>query len=175
VETANCSSSGHGLTENGWTVVRLVDEITPRDDGLDVTTIARMEREGVDGAECSTWRIAWSDHRRPQAVRYLVRAQAEGLVVVIPEGALDGGELLPEGAASHDDGQHGNYDQDDDQGDQGDPDDDYDVMGEDDLRAVVQDEIRKAIAAHELRVAIASGVLGLLLLAGTWHAIWLAR
>lgn len=36
-------------------------------------------------------------------------------------------------------------------------------------------EIRRAIAEHELRVAIYSGVLGLLLLAGTWHSIWLLR
>jgi hypothetical protein len=35
--------------------------------------------------------------------------------------------------------------------------------------------IDEAIRQHELRVAIWSGLLGLLLMAGTWHAIWLCR
>lgn len=144
----------------------MVDEVTPRDDGLEVVTVARMEREAPDGMEGSEWRITWADHRRPQAVRCLRRAQEEGLVVVIPEEAIDGGELVPQGMAEYDDDQ-----------DEDDPDDedDLEVMGEDELRAVVRGEIKKAIAAHELRVAMASGVVGLLLLAGTWHAIWLAR
>lgn len=38
---------------------------------------------------------------------------------------------------------------------------------------VVRDEIRRAIVAHEIRVAVISGILGLMLLLGTWHAIWL--
>ena len=33
--------------------------------------------------------------------------------------------------------------------------------------------IEKAIREHELRVAIVSGIGGLVLLAGTWHAILL--
>jgi hypothetical protein len=35
--------------------------------------------------------------------------------------------------------------------------------------------IDEAIRQHELRVALWSGLLGLLLMAGTWHAIWLCR
>jgi len=42
-----------------------------------------------------------------------------------------------------------------------------------------QQEIQKlidhAIQKHELRVAAWSGLLGLLLMAGTWHAIWMCR
>lgn len=34
--------------------------------------------------------------------------------------------------------------------------------------------IKIAIREHELRVAIFSGITGLLLLAGTWHAILIA-
>jgi hypothetical protein len=33
--------------------------------------------------------------------------------------------------------------------------------------------INKAIKRHELRVALISGIVGCILLAGTWHAIWL--
>jgi hypothetical protein len=39
----------------------------------------------------------------------------------------------------------------------------------------VQKLIDRAIREHELRVALWSGLLGLLLMAGTWHAIWLCR
>ena len=39
----------------------------------------------------------------------------------------------------------------------------------------VQLLIDRAIRAHELRVALWSGLLGLLLMAGTWHAIWMCR
>ena len=39
----------------------------------------------------------------------------------------------------------------------------------------VQQLIDRAIREHELRVALWSGLLGLLLMAGTWHAIWLCR
>ena len=39
----------------------------------------------------------------------------------------------------------------------------------------VQQLINRAIREHELRVALWSGLLGLLLMAGTWHAIWLCR
>ena len=35
--------------------------------------------------------------------------------------------------------------------------------------------IHRAIRAHELRVALWSGLLGALLMAGTWHAIWISR
>jgi hypothetical protein len=35
--------------------------------------------------------------------------------------------------------------------------------------------IQLAIAAHEFKVAIFSGIGGFLLLAGTWHAIWICR
>lgn len=42
-----------------------------------------------------------------------------------------------------------------------------------------QDEIQQlidhAIRDHEIRVAAISGVLGIILLVGTWHAIWLCR
>jgi len=46
-------------------------------------------------------------------------------------------------------------------------------MAMDDRR--VQLLIDRAISAHELRVALSSGLLGLLLMAGTWHAIWMCR
>jgi hypothetical protein len=39
----------------------------------------------------------------------------------------------------------------------------------------VQLLIDRAIREHELRVALWSGLLGLLLLCGTWHAIWMCR
>ena len=39
----------------------------------------------------------------------------------------------------------------------------------------IQALIDRAIREHELRVALWSGLLGLLLMAGTWHAIWLRR
>jgi hypothetical protein len=34
-------------------------------------------------------------------------------------------------------------------------------------------EIKKAIREHEIRVALFSGLGGLILIAGTWHAIYL--
>ena len=39
----------------------------------------------------------------------------------------------------------------------------------------IQAMIDRAIREHELRVALWSGLLGLLLLLGTWHAIWMCR
>ena len=39
----------------------------------------------------------------------------------------------------------------------------------------IQHLINHAIREHELRVALWSGLLGLLLLLGTWHAIWMCR
>jgi hypothetical protein len=44
-------------------------------------------------------------------------------------------------------------------------------MSQEDVRLIVD----RAIRAHELRVALWSGLMGLILLAGTWHAIWLCR
>lgn len=44
-------------------------------------------------------------------------------------------------------------------------------MSPEDIRKAIDDAIRR----HELRVALWSGLLGLVLMAGTWHAIWLAR
>ena len=45
------------------------------------------------------------------------------------------------------------------------------MMNQKDVRLIVD----RAIRAHELRVALWSGLMGLILLAGTWHAIWLCR
>ena len=45
------------------------------------------------------------------------------------------------------------------------------AMSTEDIHKAIDDAIRQ----HELRVAFWSGLLGLLLMAGTWHAIWLAR
>ena len=39
----------------------------------------------------------------------------------------------------------------------------------------IQHLINCAIREHELRVALWSGLAGALLMAGTWHAIWLCR
>jgi hypothetical protein len=39
----------------------------------------------------------------------------------------------------------------------------------------IQQLIDEGIRQHELRVALFSGVGGLVLLAGTWHAIWMCR
>ena len=39
----------------------------------------------------------------------------------------------------------------------------------------IQHLIDRAIRDHEMRVALWSGLLGALLMAGTWHAIWLCR
>ena len=39
----------------------------------------------------------------------------------------------------------------------------------------VQEIVDRAIRQHELRVALWSGLLGAVIMAGTWHAIWLAR
>jgi len=44
-------------------------------------------------------------------------------------------------------------------------------MDEQRIRQMIKEDIRQ----HELRVALFSGLGGLLLLAGTWHAIWLCR
>ena len=44
-------------------------------------------------------------------------------------------------------------------------------MSPEDIRKAIDDAIRQ----HELRVALWSGLMGALLLAGTWHAIWLAK
>ena len=44
-------------------------------------------------------------------------------------------------------------------------------MGQHEIQALID----RAIRAHELRVALWSGLAGLLLMAGTWHAIWLCR
>lgn len=42
-------------------------------------------------------------------------------------------------------------------------------MNENRVRELIQEAIRE----HELRVAAVSGAMGALLLAGTWHALWL--
>lgn len=39
----------------------------------------------------------------------------------------------------------------------------------------VREIVAAAIREHELRVAVISGVLGSVLLAGSWHAVWLLR
>jgi hypothetical protein len=39
----------------------------------------------------------------------------------------------------------------------------------------VQQMVASAIREHELRVAPWSGLMGAVLMAGTWHAIWLCR
>jgi hypothetical protein len=44
-------------------------------------------------------------------------------------------------------------------------------MSPEDITKAIDDAIKQ----HELRVALWSGLLGLLLMAGTWHAIWLCR
>ena len=45
--------------------------------------------------------------------------------------------------------------------------------------SMVDEAIKKAIddaiRQHELRVALWSGLTGAVLMAGTWHAIWLCR
>jgi hypothetical protein len=43
-------------------------------------------------------------------------------------------------------------------------------MTPEEVKALIVQEIH----AHEMRVAVASGILGVILLAGTWHAIHLA-
>lgn len=44
---------------------------------------------------------------------------------------------------------------------------------------MTEDQVREIVAAaireHELRVAVISGVLGSVLLAGSWHALWMLR
>lgn len=44
-------------------------------------------------------------------------------------------------------------------------------MSQEDVRLIVD----RAIRAHEIRVALWSGLMGLILLAGTWHAILMCR
>lgn len=44
-------------------------------------------------------------------------------------------------------------------------------MSQEDVRLMVD----RAIRDHEIRVALWPGLLGALLMAGTWHAIWLCR
>ena len=39
----------------------------------------------------------------------------------------------------------------------------------------VREAIERAIRLHEIRVAVGSGFVGLLLLAGTWHAILILK
>lgn len=181
------------MSETGWTVVELVDEVTTMDDRLVVETVATVEREVNGQREGSEWRLEWIGNVRPQAVRCLRRAKEEGLVVLLPDaveaglrgtGRLAMKELARGSEGSDRSGQIGtdqdttgdrcgpggdddqNDDLDDDLEDE--QDDDLELIDADDLLNLVRSEIRQAIAAHELRVAIASGVLGLLLLAGTW-------
>ena len=45
------------------------------------------------------------------------------------------------------------------------------AMDEQQVQRLIEDAIRD----HEIRVAAISGVLGVLLMIGTWHAIWLSR
>jgi hypothetical protein len=45
------------------------------------------------------------------------------------------------------------------------------LMNPEDVRAIVDSAIR----AHEIRVAVWSGLMGAVLMAGTWHAIWMCR
>ena len=44
---------------------------------------------------------------------------------------------------------------------------------------MTEEQVRELVAAaireHELRVAAISGVLGSVLLAGSWHALWMLR
>ncbi len=44
-------------------------------------------------------------------------------------------------------------------------------MSREDVRVMVAAAIRQ----HELRVALWSGLMGVVLIAGTWHAIWMCR
>jgi hypothetical protein len=44
-------------------------------------------------------------------------------------------------------------------------------MVDEDIRKAIDDAIKQ----HELRVALWSGLMGAILLAGTWHAIWLCK
>jgi hypothetical protein len=44
-------------------------------------------------------------------------------------------------------------------------------MSQEDVRLLID----RAIRDHELRVAFWSGLAGALLIAGTWHAIWMCR
>jgi hypothetical protein len=44
-------------------------------------------------------------------------------------------------------------------------------MSHDDVRRLVAEAIRE----HEARVALWSGLAGSVLMAGTWHAIWMCR
>jgi hypothetical protein len=44
-------------------------------------------------------------------------------------------------------------------------------MREEEVEALVS----RAIREHELRVAVWSGLLGAVIMAGTWHAIWMCR
>jgi hypothetical protein len=39
----------------------------------------------------------------------------------------------------------------------------------------VKEIVAAAIREHEMRVAVVSGVLGSVLLAGSWHALWMLR
>jgi hypothetical protein len=39
----------------------------------------------------------------------------------------------------------------------------------------VKEIVAAAIREHELRVAVISGVMGSVLLAGSWHALWMLR
>jgi hypothetical protein len=44
-------------------------------------------------------------------------------------------------------------------------------MSQEDVRLLIY----RAIRDHELRVAFWSGLMGTVLIAGTWHAIWMCR
>jgi hypothetical protein len=44
-------------------------------------------------------------------------------------------------------------------------------MSQEDVRLLID----RAIRDHEIRVAFWSGLDGVLLMAGTWHAIWMCR
>jgi len=44
-------------------------------------------------------------------------------------------------------------------------------MNREEVRGLVNGAIRE----HEIRVALWSGLLGAVVMAGTWHAIWMCR
>lgn len=154
-----------------WLVGAMWDEITPVADRMQISTVARVSRNASTGYR--EVRIQWPSNIRPQAVRALVRAQEEGLMVLLPElpdqQAGDGEGI--EGAvptAEQDDGGDGEDSEDTwDTGDSpDDQDDDPELMDEDSLRQVIREELQVAQNRLQGRLLLCIAVVTL------WRLLW---
>ena len=157
------------MSEQMWLVGAMWDEITPVADRMQISTVARVSRNASTGYR--ELRIQWPSNVRPQAVRALVRAHEEGLMVLLPElpdqQAGDGEGMEGAPSAEQDDG-GGGWDSEDsedseDAGDsEDDEDDDPELMDEESLRQVIREELQAAQNRLQRRLLLCIAVVALL-------------